>query len=204
MTKMKTEASSSTCDAHRRRRGFADRRRPRGRPSTDEPGACVMSPRRGRPARLHGRRRIPGRLRQCRPRDRCCAVATVGRRTGDRREVRPRLGRGHHARRDRGHPGRPRLVGGPRSHRMDGDGSAPARPCAGPHVVSGRRGDQDRRRRDQRRADLSGPPAWIVGRPIDTDCEGTVEEPDQEGHRRGGRHQPVGGIPTLPDATAST
>ena len=56
------------------------------------------------------------------------------------------------------------------------------------------RAGQDRRRRDQRRADLSGPPAWIVGRPIDTDCEGTVEEPDQKGHRRGGRHQPVGGV----------
>ena len=66
---------------------------------------------------------------------------------------------------------------------------APARSCAGPYLVSGRRGD-GRRRRDQRRADLSGPPAWIVGRPIDTDCEGTVEEPDQEGHRGGGRHHP--------------
>ncbi len=61
----------------------------------------------------------------------------------------------------------------------------------------GSRGRQDRPRRDQCGADLSGPPAWIVRRPIDTDCEGTVEEPDQEGHRRGRRHQPVGGVAAL-------
>ena len=63
---------------------------------------------------------------------------------------------------------------------------------------------QDRPRRDQRRADLSGPPAWIVGRPIDTDCEGTVEEPDEEGHRRGGRASARRRSRSAPVATVST
>ncbi len=63
---------------------------------------------------------------------------------------------------------------------------------------------QDRPRRDQRRADLSGPPAWIVGRPIDTDCEGTVEEPDQEGHRRRRKASARRRCRSAPVATVST
>ena len=63
---------------------------------------------------------------------------------------------------DRRHPGRPGLVGGPRGHRMDGFGAAADRAWRWYARHFGPRRIQDRRRRDQCRADVSGPPAWIA------------------------------------------